>query len=196
MRGAFVDDEHDAVIGRLVAFQNADLDVVVTAAMVEIDDFASGFLHGIRIDRAADLKLGFFGELLGADAVVAEVFDVANDGAFDDLEDHDAAARRLLVGGLHIDKPTAGSEFADVVLNECRIERPADAGLQLIENLRCGNRAVAHDADVGDRFIGGRQRGAGNFARLFFLAEHRGGRGGEISHAAAGLGECARRRTR
>ena len=59
LRHAFVDDEHDAVVGRLVAFEDADLDVVVAVAMVQIDDLALGFLHGVRIDRPADFEVGF-----------------------------------------------------------------------------------------------------------------------------------------
>ena len=75
----------------------------------------------------------------------------------------------LLVGGLHIDEPAA-SELADIALHEGRIERPADAGLQLIENLRGGNGAVADDADFGDGLIGGGERRAADRRRgSFFL---------------------------
>ena len=102
---AFVDHEHDAVVGGLVAFANRDLGVVVAVAMVEIDELAAGFLDGIGIDRAADFEIRFLGELFVADAVVAQVLDVANDGPLDDFEDHDAAGRRLLVGRLDVDEP-------------------------------------------------------------------------------------------
>ena len=65
---AFVDDEHDALVGRLVAFEDRDLRVVEAVAAVEVDDLAAGFLDGIRIDRAADLEAGLLGQLLVADA--------------------------------------------------------------------------------------------------------------------------------
>ena len=182
---AFVDDEHDAVVGRLVAFENADLGVVETVAMIEVDELSLGFLHGVGIDRAADFEIGFFGELTGADSVVAEVLDVAHDGPLDDFENDDAAIAGLLVGGLHVDKPAAGGELANIALDECRVEGPADARLQLVEDLRRRNRGVADDADIGDGLIGGGKRGAGDFAVVFLLAENRIGRGGNIAHAAA-----------
>src|SRR5262249_19457035 len=62
LRRAFVDDIHDAMIGRLVAFQDADLNVVKPVAMIQIDQAPAGFLHGIGIDRATNLQVGFLGE--------------------------------------------------------------------------------------------------------------------------------------
>ena len=76
------------MVGRLVAFQDADLNVVEAVAVIQIDQAAAGFLNRIGIDRAADFKISFLGELLGAQAVVAQVFDVADDRPLDDFENN------------------------------------------------------------------------------------------------------------
>ena len=83
------------MVGRFVAFQKADLNVVEAVAMIQIDQAAAGFLDRIRIDRAADFEIGFLGELLGAQAVIAQVFDIADDRPLDDFENYNPAARRL-----------------------------------------------------------------------------------------------------
>ena len=189
---AFVDHEHDAVVGRFVAFQDADLNVVEAVAVIQIDQPAAGFLNRVRIDRAADFEIGFLGELLGPQAVVAEVFDVADDRPLDDFENHNSAARRLLVRGLHIDEPAAAGQLANVALHERRVERPTDARLELIENLRRRNGAVADDADVGHGFIRCRERRTGRITVVLFLAEHRFGQ----RRHSAGRAYLARATTR
>ena len=171
---ALVDDKHHAVVGVFFAFQHGHLGVVKTAAPVQIDDFPPRFFHGVGIDRPADFELGFFGQLLVADFFVAQVFHKADHGPLDDLQDDDTAGRALLVRRLHVDEPAPRNQLANVALHERRVKRPADARLQLIENLRGGNRVVADDANFSHRFIGRRKRRAGGFSLGLFLAEHGG----------------------
>ena len=124
-------------------FEHGHLGVVKTAAPVQIDDFSPRFFHGIRIDRPADLELGFLGQLLVAHFLVAQIFHKANHGPLDNLQDDDSACRALLVRRLHIDEPAPRNQLAHVLLHEGGIKRPAHARLQLIENLRGGNGVVA-----------------------------------------------------
>ena len=56
LRDPFVNQVGDALVGRLVPFQDRDLDVVVALADVVVAQLPFAFLHGVRIDRTADLQ--------------------------------------------------------------------------------------------------------------------------------------------
>jgi hypothetical protein len=139
----------DALVGRLVPLQDGDLDVVEALADVVVAQLPFAFLHGVRIDRAADLQQRLLGKRFVFDRVT-QVLHVTNRRTLDHLEDDDPTLRRPFVQRLHVDERTQIGEVADIALHNGFVERAAGACGNVRDDLRRTGRVVADDADFSD----------------------------------------------